>query len=321
MDKLQNKLLKVPYVHCVFTLPHQLNGLAKSNPSLIYSMILKASWMTVQQVMKRINAKAGMSLVLHTFGSDLKYHIHVHALVTFGGLDQNGKWVFPLDKYKIARYREMCSGFKRAFLELLKKEYESGHINYHETFEQVEKDVKRLRWIVHSTHPTIDPQLITNYLGRYINRIAVSKQRIKLLQDSKEVILLYNDYKNQQKDQPPPKAIRHLDPLVAIDQILTHVLPRHFQKSRHVGLHKASNKLKQKASEALLNNVKIIRTVFQIITHLLGMEKMKCIKCNSELFDVTKIYACKEYAQQFINKVNKSPPIRKEILPDDCGVL
>ena len=51
------------------------------------------------------------------------------------------------------------------------------------------------------------------------------------------------------------------------------------------------------------------------------MEKMKCIKCNSELFDVTKIYACKEYAQQFINKVNKSPPIRKEILPDDCGVL
>lgn len=261
MDKLQNKLLKVPYVHCVFTLPHQLNGLAKINPAKIYSTIIKASWNTVQQVMKSIKAKPGMSMVLHTFGSDLKYHIHVHALVTFGGLDQQGKWVFPTDNYKIARYRTMCAVFKSTFLALLKKEYEAGQITYHESYEQVDKEVKGLRWIVHSTRPTIDPELITNYLGRYINRIAVSKARIKLVEDSKKVMLLYNDYKNQKGDQAPPKAIRHLEPLVAIDQILSHVLPRYFQKSRHVGLHNACNKLKLKAQTAIRDHAKTIRTV------------------------------------------------------------
>ena len=322
MDRLKKSLLKVPYVHCVFTLPHQLNGLAKGNPEQIYSIMLKAAWHTVRTVFEPLHASPGMTCVLHTFGSDLKYHVHTHALVTFGGLDKNGKWVYPTDKYKIARYRAMCSGFKTAFLKELSKAYSLDKIIYHVPYEKVEKEVKMLRWVVHTTRPTMEPAHITNYLARYINRVAVSQSRIKLVEDSTEVVLLFNDYKNQKENQPAPKAILHLDALVAINQILAHVLPRHFQKARSYGIHNSSSKIKKIASLDLLDNTKTIRTLFQILTALLGLEKLKCSKCQSECFTTIEVKPDYSYISQYIPNNNKSPPADTaySIKPKKCSL-
>jgi hypothetical protein len=82
VDKLKNKLLKVPYVHAVFTLPHQLHGLCRMNKDIMYSMIMKATWLTIKEGMKKeINVTPGITSVLHTFGSDMSYHTHTHSLV------------------------------------------------------------------------------------------------------------------------------------------------------------------------------------------------------------------------------------------------
>ena len=309
VDKLKNKLLKVPYVHLTFTLPHQLNGLARLNQKLIYAMIMKASWLTIQEVMTAINATAGMTSVLHTFGSDMKYHIHAHCLVTFGGLNKQGKWQYPTDKYKLAKYRIICATFKSIFMQLLEQAYQNNEVIYHEDCSALTKELIKLRWVVNSTRPTIDTSLIENYLARYINRIAVSNNRLKYIIETKKVVILYNDYKQQKTGEAAPKAIKNLTPLVAIDQILQHVLPRHFQKSRSFGLHHACNKLKSKAENALKNNSNTIRTLFEIISHLMGLEKMKCSECQCEDFEIETIQPDKKFIQKFLTlHSNKSPP-------------
>ena len=317
IDKLKCKLLKVPYCHVIFTLPHQLNGLAKANQSLIYNMIMKVSWMTIRTVSKDINylgALPGMISVLHTFGSACNYHIHVHALVTFGGMATDEKWQQPTNNKRIAPYRQMCKTFKDLFLKELTKEYENGDVHYHLPFNEIIDDLKNKRWVVHSTRPSMDTGLIENYLARYINRIAVSQSRINYVKQTKEVHILYNDYKNQAPNQPAPKAIKALNPIVAIDQIIQHTLPPRFQKSRSYGIHHASNKLKLKIEENYKRNGDTIRTVMEIITHLMGLEKMKCEKCGSENFKIVEIKSDKNYITTYLESLQmRGPPIREEL--------
>lgn len=85
-DEMAAKLLKVPYVHSTFTLPHELNGLARNNQKAIYSLLMKTVWKVVKKLFanpKNVGGLPGMTSVLHTFGSDLKYHIHAHCLISF----------------------------------------------------------------------------------------------------------------------------------------------------------------------------------------------------------------------------------------------
>jgi hypothetical protein len=308
VDKLKNKLLKVPYVHAIFTLPHQLNGLARSNQSVIYAMIMKASWMTIKEVMKSFEATPGMTMVLHTFGSSMNYHIHTHSLVSFGGLKNDGNWVYPKDKYVIAKYRVMCATFKKIFLKLLEESFSKNEISYHENYETISKEVIKLRWVVHTTYPTMNTELIENYLGRYVNRVAISNNRLNYLKENEEVAISYNDYKKQEAGKPAPKEIMFLDPLVAINQILQHVLPRHFQKTRSYGLHNACNKLKESAEEKVKANVKTVRTVFEIITHLMGLRKMTCTECDGEDFEKEEIRPSKKFIYKFLRKKTRAPP-------------
>lgn len=90
--KLANRLYKVPYSHVTFTLPEELRNIAKSNPRVIYNILFRSAWQATKDLAadtKTIGALPGMVAVLHTFGSDLKYHVHIHCLVTFGGIDDD----------------------------------------------------------------------------------------------------------------------------------------------------------------------------------------------------------------------------------------
>src|SRR5690606_14380268 len=135
----------------------------------------------------------GMTAVLHTFGSDMKYHIHVHALVTFGGLDHSGKWVYPENKHKIDSYRSMCSVFKQKFITRLKVAVSKQKITYHSPLNELIQEVKNLRWVVHTTRPTTNTTILNTYLGRYINRIAIRNHRLKYLAKTNNVAPIHND--------------------------------------------------------------------------------------------------------------------------------
>jgi len=105
-ERLTSRLLNVPYAHITFTMPHLHNSTSTKYPGVIYNILLRSAWKTIKILAHdqgNIGARPGMIAVLHTWGSDLKYHVHgiltfivrVHTLVTFGGLDNNYNWVFP----------------------------------------------------------------------------------------------------------------------------------------------------------------------------------------------------------------------------------
>ena len=141
-----------------------------------------------------------------------------------------------------------------------------------------------------------------------VNRIAVSNKRLDYIKDSEKVILLHNDYTNQQAGQVAPKAFKIMEPLVAIDQILQHVLPPHFQKSRSYGIHNHSSKLKTTIPDAVKRNSQTIRTVFEIITELMKLHPYKCEKCGSDHHYIEEIKPNKSWILTYINIPTPRPP-------------
>lgn len=311
VDKLKASLLAVPYVHMTFTLPHQLNMLARLNKSLLYDLILKTSWNTVRSIGKYIGVTFGMTSILHTFGSDMKYHIHVHALVTFGGLNETGQWIYPPTKNKLAKYRTICALYKELFLEALKNEQLIQSIHYPQDYDSLLHQVSKIRWVVHSTYPTMDTNLIENYLAKYINRVAITNNRLTYIKENQSVVLMYNDYAQQVSGQAAPKAFKQMDPLSAIHQIMQHVLPPYFQKSRKYGLHHPSSKMMTNIPQAFRRNNQTIRSLFEIITHLMKLHPFECQHCHSKNYVITFFDPVRNHSTLKVSASSlKSPPYK-----------
>lgn len=293
-DRLSNKILRCPYQHIVFTMPHRLNGLAKRNASCLYNCLMRSAWSSLAKCARdagNLGALPGAVMVLHTFGSDLKYHVHVHALVTFGGLTKNGLWRWPQRKRKIVPFRQIRAVFRQDFIKRLSNQYEQ--LNIKEPLADLVRDLMAKSWCVHAEPPTANTKTIQEYLGRYICRIGLSKNRFHYDKVHQQVTLTYKDYRNKPTPdcRSVPTAIKTLEPLVAIDQMMTHCLPPYFQKCRYYGLHATATQ--QKVSDQLptkiKNNTHTIRTVFQLISAMLGMEVLACPLCKGTDFQVTTI--------------------------------
>jgi len=240
----------------------------------------------------------------------LKYHIHVHCLVTFGGL-KDGQWVYPKRKHKIAPFRTLCSTFRTLFLKDLKVDFDQKRIQYHQCFEQIEHDLGKKRWVVNHQKPTTDTKVIEEYLGRYVCRIAISNNRIRYDQAHQKVTILFNDYTHQKTGKAAPKKTKTLTPLVAIQHIVQHVLPPYFQKVRHYGLHATNThqKVKHLIPHLVRSNTQSIRSLFQILNTLLGIPAFECPHCQCTNFTTQNIPGDPNFLNSFLNsKNNKSPP-------------
>ena len=323
-DKLKNELLNVPYVHMVFTLPKLLRPLARANKSIIYSLIMSMAWKTVKQLCSKpinLGALPGMISVLHTFGSDMKYHIHAHCLVTFGGIDKHGQWLYPTRKNKIAQYRKINTTYKENFLHQLRVLSQRNQLKYQTDIEDLIAEAKQQSWVVHNTPPTIDTGVLENYLARYINRIAVSKSRVEYLKTHQQVKLLFNDYTNQQPGKPAPKKYKSLDPLSFIHQFLQHVLPPYFQKCRRYGIHACATKKKYQdlLPQAVKNNGHTIRSLLQIISQLIKQNPFSCDKCQAFEYDIVLVKPDTQWIYQYLRLSKpRAPPYRK---PAACSSI
>ena len=319
-DKMASKTMTCPYQHIVFTIPHELNFLAKTHPSIVYSSLFKAAWQTIEKLCKdpnNLGGLPGMTAVLHTFGSDLKHHIHLHTLVTFGGVSKEKTWLWPKRNKKLAPYRLMCKVFKEQYLNLLSKTLLKGDPETYQKVKPTLQSLQTVRWCVHNTPPTSHTKVIEEYLGRYICRVGVSNKKLTYNSDEKRVQILYNDYKNQQVNQAAPKAIKNVDPLVAIHLIVQHVLPPYFQKVRYFGILSTSKfkKIQVDIPSLIKENKHTIRTVFQIIKSLLQLEEgeiIPCSNCQSTEFNILELTPNMDWYNQNIRKnfqeiKNKSP--------------
>lgn len=307
-DKLAKKILKCPYQHITFTMPQLLNTLARNHSTIIYNCIMRSAWSSLKECSEKqsnLGALPGAIMVLHTFGSDLKYHVHVHALVTFGGIDANGHWQWPTRKRKIVPFREMRNTFRDHFLHYLQAEYDKLHQRL--PFEELEDLLKQKSWNVHAEPPTTNTKVIEEYLGRYICRIGLSKNKFHYDNVHKKVTLAFKDYRNKnRKTGEVPLNTKILEPLLAINQMMQHCLPPYFQKSRYYGLHASSTikKNKDKLPAQIKNNDQSIRTVFQIIKAMLGLEALACENCGQQEFKETILRPDKDWIKQYISIPN-----------------
>jgi hypothetical protein len=271
----------------------------------MYNIIMRASYKCIKDLgakEENLGALPGMVSVLHTFGSDMKYHLHVHSLITFGGVDKDGKWKWPKRKKKIAGYRDICRTFRDVFLKMLRKEIKKGIIITQEDIEDVITSVEKKRWNVRNGYPTMDLKVLENYLARYINRIAISKGRFEYLADQQQVNIIYKEYHKQKDNQAAPLAIKTIDPLVAIDQFLQHILPSYFQKSRYYGLHASATykKYADKLDQKLIKNKDSVPSLFSLLTQLLKVPQYSCKQCKSLDFEVKDIPKDKDWIFNFI---------------------
>lgn len=303
-DKLANKILKCPYQHIVFTMPHRLNSLARHHPTQIYNCLMKSAWSSLKyccQQKHNLGATPGAIMVLHTFGSDLKYHVHVHCLVSFGGIDDHGQWQWPKRRKKIIGFREIRNTFRFTFIKNLQKIYPT--LDATEAFHTLKKDLEAKSWCVHAEPPTANTKIIEEYLGRYICRIGLSKNRFLYDQKHKTVTLQFKDYRHRDKNTGEiPKGIRQLNPLAAMHQIIQHCLPAYFQKCRYYGLHASAcyKKYKNSIPPRIRNNNQSVRTIFQIIKAMLGLEASKCTTCGAEQFSQEDIKPDRRWIYQCI---------------------
>jgi len=243
-EKTLMSLLNVKHHHVVFTLPSPLRFLAKKNGNLLHNLLFKCSAQILQEWFEfKHNIKAGFVSVLHTAGSDLKYHPHVHMIVTGGGLDilSNELKILPQDY--LTKQRFLALKFKRKLSETLIKLQQKGKIQLPKklkdpsSFKRWLEQIGKKHWIVSIQKPLDDVHQIVGYVGRYTKRSCLSEYKIK--ENSHRIAFEFNDYKNTPRGEKPRVGIRYLRPTQFLDKLLQHVPDPGYKAVRYYGIYNA----------------------------------------------------------------------------------
>jgi len=237
----QTELLPVPYFHVVFTLPHELNPLAQSNPHTIYRLLFDSAAATLIEFGENprwLGGTIAATLVLHTWGQTLTQHLHVHCLIAAGALTPTGQWLRPRRGF-LFPVKALSQVFRGKFLAFLQRAFDSAALRLAGTTAGLAQARSRAAlfaalhaqpWVVFAKQPFAGPQQVLDYLGRYTHRVAISNHRLVSLDDT-HVRFRYRDYVHGNR-----RKLMRLDALEFIRRFLLHVLPRGFMRIRHYGL-------------------------------------------------------------------------------------
>jgi len=244
LEARQAELLPVDYYHLVFTLPAPISDIAYYNKSLVYGILFKAAaetLLTIAADPKHLGARIGVTLVLHTWGSAMTHHPHVHGIVPGGGLSGEGeRWVACKPGFFLP-VRVLSRLFRRLFLEKLRDAHHAGKLQFfgeHQalaeetTFTDWLKPLRQIEWVVYAKRPFAGPAAVLAYLSRYTHRVAIANSRLIAL-DERGVTFKWKDYRAKGR-------CRHKTMTLTTDEFirrfLLHVLPSGFHHIRHYGL-------------------------------------------------------------------------------------
>jgi hypothetical protein len=244
MAARQAELLPVPYFHVVFTLPSRIGNIAYQNKAVVYDLLFKAAAETMNTIAadpKHLGARIGITAVLHTWGSAMTHHPHVHMIVSGGGISLDGsRWV-PCRGRFLLPVRVLSELFRGLMLDKLlaahaagKLQFFAGHAHLAErkAFLTYLAPLRRQKWHVYCKPPFGGPDAVLAYLSRYTHRVAISNSRLATF-DRKGVTFKYKDYR---ADGSARYKKMTLTPHEFIRRFLIHVLPRGFHRIRHFGL-------------------------------------------------------------------------------------
>jgi predicted RNA-binding Zn-ribbon protein involved in translation (DUF1610 family) len=244
LEARQADLLPVEYYHLVFTLPVSISDLAYHNKSVIYTILFKAAAKTLQTIAadpKHLGARVGLTLVLHTWGSAMTHHPHVHGIVPGGGFSLDGEqWIHCRSGFFLP-VRVLSRLFRRLFLEKLVEAYQAGDLKFfgqHQVLAAARafldwiKPLQKIEWVVYAKRPFAGPEAVLAYLSRYTHRVAIANSRLLKFNDQ-SVTFKWKDYRSKQRFRHKTMTLKTDD---FIRRFLIHVLPSGFHRIRHYGL-------------------------------------------------------------------------------------
>lgn len=244
LDARQADLLPVEYYHVVFTLPAPIADLAYQNKVELYGLLFDVAAEVLQTIAadrKHLGARIGATLVLHTWGSALTHHPHVHGIVPGGGLAPDGKsWVACRPGFFLP-VRVLSRLMRRRFIEELLRLHQVGRLRFFGElaaladgafFNQWLAPMRQCEWVVYAKRPFAGPQAVLAYLSRYTHRVAISNSRLVAM-DERGVSFKWKDYRA--KGSTRHKTMT-LAPQEFMRRFLLHVLPGGFHRIRHYGL-------------------------------------------------------------------------------------
>jgi hypothetical protein len=275
-------LLPVEYFHVVFTLPSQIADIAYQNKAAVYGLLFKISAQTLLTIAadsKHLGAKIGMTSVLHTWGSTMTHHPHVHVIVPGGGLSSDGtRWVACRPGFFLP-VKVLSRLFRRLFLEGLTRLHKAGKLAFFgelakladpDAFASHLAPLRKTNWVVYAKQPFGGPEAVLAYLSRYTHRIAISNHRL-MSADANTVAFRWKDYRIKRGDRM--KAM-HLPTSEFIRRFLIHVLPSGFHRIRHTGF--LANGIRR-------NRIKMIRKLLDVeLDADLNIDDEQCAEPNEQ---------------------------------------
>jgi hypothetical protein len=244
MEQREAELLPVPYFHIVFTLPSVIGDIAYLNKAVIYDLLFKASaetMLTIAADPKHLGARIAITSVLHTWGSAMTHHPHVHMIVPGGGLSPDGKrWIATKPNFFLP-VLVLSRLFRRLMLEKLTSAHKAGKLQFFgahapladtRAFARFLARLKKTRWFVYSKRPFAGPEAVLAYLSRYTHRVAISNRRL-IKADATSVTFKVKDYRIEGPGRYTTMTLKVAE---FIRRFLIHVLPKGFHRIRHYGL-------------------------------------------------------------------------------------
>jgi len=238
LEQRRQRLIPTKYFHVVFTLPQELRALARKNPKRMYDLLLSSAARTLLDFgHSRLHAELGVTCVLHTWTRDLRFHPHVHCIVTAGGLDDDGRWI-PARSRFLFPVKAMSRVFRGKLLEGLAQLYDKHTLTLEGNcadlaepakFSDVRTRLYQKEWVVYAKQPFGGPEQVFAYLGRYTHRVGLSNQRLVSF-DGHDVCFRTKHGKTAT-----------IDAVEFVRRFLLHALPSRFVKIRHFGLVAAAN--------------------------------------------------------------------------------
>jgi Zn finger protein HypA/HybF involved in hydrogenase expression len=239
----QAELLPVRYFHLVFTVPKQIADIAYQNKAVIYDLLFKASAQTMITIAadpKHLGARIGFTAVLHTWGSAMTHHPHVHMIVPGGGLSPDGKeWISCRPRFFL-HVRVLSLLFQRLFLEKLAAAHNAGRLQFFGDHARLAEPgafaaylapLRKIKWVVYAKPPFAGPEAVLTYLSRYTHRVAISNRRL-VSADRQGVTFKCKDYRLSGPARYKTMALSNHE---FIRRFLLHVLPKGFHRIRHYG--------------------------------------------------------------------------------------
>ena len=251
LEKREDELLPVPYFHLVFTVPHQLNPLFLTDPKTLYGLLFRSTADTLLQIAedrKHLGAKIGFLAILHSWGSNLELHPHLHVIVPGGGLSPDRQRWVASERNFFLPVKILSRVFRGKFLEEVRSMAQQGQSVFPRRLDPKDEpsayrcwleELYTAPWVVYSKPPFGGAKRGLQYLARYTHRIAISEDRLKRLEGERVIF----DWKDYRKDGQVQEM--SLDAVEFIRRFMMHVLPPGFHRIRYYGLlanrHRATN--------------------------------------------------------------------------------